>query len=93
MTVDQVRPKIDYRQDGQRRLGEESIFFNLKKRVVTVGLKAVKEHFVVDKIVFNPVLFRIHDAYILIFPMEVHIKMGDVAHLVFHRLGHAGILG
>ena len=93
MTVDQIRPEIDHRQDRQRRLTEKCIFLDLKQSVVTVRFKAAKEALVVDEIILHPFNLCLQNADIFLFPVEVHVKMCLIGEFILHLLFHTGIFG
>ena len=93
MAVDQVGTEADYGQRGKHSLGEEREPGNLKKRIVRIRLLTGEESLVIYKVEFYTVYFGLQDAYIFALPMEIHIEVRHIFHLILHFLFHAGIFG
>ena len=93
MAVNQIRAKTDHGQDGQRRFGEERKFLDLEQHVVAIGFKAVEIVFVIDKVIFDSVVFRFQDSHILVLPVELHVKVVTVMEHILLVLVHAVVLG
>ena len=51
MAVHDIRPEIHQRQRGQNCLGKVRVFFNLKERILPVGLEASEIMFIINKVI------------------------------------------
>ena len=93
VAVDQVRAEIHGGKCGENRFGEERETCDLKQRIICIRLVTGEESFVVDEIEGDSLHLGLQHTYILTLPVEVHVEVCDIFHLVLHLLLHAGILG
>ena len=92
MTMNHIRLKTDYRKSGKNRFGKICISLYFPDGRITVNLGPAKIVFIINKVIMNTVHFRLQDSHINPFPVEIHVEMIDILHLILHFLLHTGVL-
>ena len=90
MAVNDVRLETDHGQNRKHGLGEKGKASDIVRNAV-IGLTGSEIVLIIDKVVRDTVMIKVHDADIRISPVEGHIERSDVIHFVFPFLFDAGI--